>query len=252
MSDNEGPAREALAVLSRYVIGAETLVETLDRVTHLAAETVPADMAGITMLVDGRPATAVFTDDDAPRIDAHQYAGAGGPCMEAFASNQVVRIGSVVADGRWPEFRSVAAEFGIESTLSLPLSNPDEALGALNLYSRTVDAFGAIREEIGAEFAAQAAVVLANARVYQDSQELNENLNQALRCRATIDYAIGILIAQGGHSPDEAFARLVRASQRENRKLRLIAAEVVDGALKRSDSLNLSGREIGLEDLLGE
>ena len=34
----------------------------------------------------------------------------------------------------------------------------------------------------------------------------------------------------GGRSPDEAFQVLVRASQRENRKLRDIAAEIVERA----------------------
>ena len=37
-------------------------------------------------------------------------------------------------------------------------------------------------------------------------------------------------MAGGGRSPDEAFQVLVRASQRENRKLRDIAAEIVERA----------------------
>ena len=72
----------------------------------------------------------------------------------------------------------------------------------------------------GAELlASQAAIVLANAAVFQDSRALNENLGQALTSRATIDQAVGIILAGGGRSPDEAFQVLVRASQRENRKL---------------------------------
>lgn len=58
-----------------------------------------------------------------------------------------------------------------------------------------------------------------------------ENLRQGLSSRATIDYAIGILIAQGGLDPESAFGLLVKASQRENRKLRDIAAEIVERAL---------------------
>jgi GAF domain-containing protein len=231
--------------LSRYVVGSETLRETLQRVTELAARVVPADMAGITMLVEGRPTTAVFSDPDAPRIDAHQYAGSGGPCLTAFETNQPVRIGSVPDDERWPEFTHVAGDFGIRSTLSLPLSTPGKAWGALNLYASTHNAFGVEQEQIGAEFAEQAAVVLANARVHQDAQELNENLHQALKSRATIDYAIGILMAQSGHTSDEAFGLLVRASQRQNRKLRVIAAEVVDRALKRGGSMAPSAPEDG-------
>jgi GAF domain-containing protein len=238
--DNQESSQEGVEVLARYVVGSETLAATLERVTHLAARVVPADMAGITMLVEGRPTTAIFTDLDAPRIDAHQYNGTGGPCMTAFKANRAVRIGSVPDDERWPDFTRVAGEFGIRSTLSLPLSTPGKAWGALNLYSYTPNAFGLDQEQIGADFAEQAAVVLANARVHQDAQELNENLHQALTSRATIDYAIGILMAQSGHTSDEAFGLLVRASQRQNRKLRVIAAEVVDRALKRGGSVGPS------------
>lgn len=60
-------------------------------------------------------------------------------------------------------------------------------------------------------------MVLANAQVYSDARQLNENLNQAMRSRATIDYAVGIQMAHDGRSPEEAFQLLMRASQRENR-----------------------------------
>jgi AmiR/NasT family two-component response regulator len=42
-------------------------------------------------------------------------------------------------------------------------------------------------------------------------------------------------MAGGGRSPDEAFQVLVRASQRENRKLRTIAEEIVHGARQREN-----------------
>ena len=56
---------------------------------------------------------------------------------------------------------------------------------------------------------------------------MNENLNQAMQSRATIDHAVGIVMATGGKTSKEAFQVLVRASQRENRKLREIAEEIV-------------------------
>jgi AmiR/NasT family two-component response regulator len=55
-------------------------------------------------------------------------------------------------------------------------------------------------------------------------------LRQAMQTRATIDQAIGLLMAPGGRTPKAAFDLLVRASQRENRKMRDMAAEMVDRA----------------------
>ena len=52
-------------------------------------------------------------------------------------------------------------------------------------------------------------------------------MHQAMLSRSAIDQAIGIMMADGGRTPDEAFHLLVRASQRENRKLRDVAVEIV-------------------------
>lgn len=104
----------------QYLIGDRTLGETLTDVAELAKEALAADMAGITMLVGGQPATAVFTDREAPEIDEAPYHGGSGPCVEALRSNRVVKIPCVLEDRRWPEFATVAERYGIRSTMSLP------------------------------------------------------------------------------------------------------------------------------------
>jgi hypothetical protein len=53
------------------------------------------------------------------------------------------------------------------------------------------------------------------------------HLENALESRDTIGQAKGILMARQGISADEAFEVLRRASQRSNRKLRDVAADVV-------------------------
>jgi AmiR/NasT family two-component response regulator len=75
---------------------------------------------------------------------------------------------------------------------------------------------------------------LANAQLYWDSRQLNQNLNQAMESRATIEHAVGIVMAGGGKTPEEAFEVLARASQRQNRKLREIAVEIVERAQTRT------------------
>lgn len=82
-------------------------------------------------------------------------------------------------------------------------------------------------------FAAQAAIVLANAQAYWDARTLSEQMSEAMEHRSTIEQAKGIIMAGGGRNADEAFQVLVRASQRENRKLRDVAAEIVQHAQQR-------------------
>jgi AmiR/NasT family two-component response regulator len=48
-----------------------------------------------------------------------------------------------------------------------------------------------------------------------------------MESRAMIEQAKGIVMATSHCGPDDAFAILVRASQRENRKLRDLASDMV-------------------------
>jgi GAF domain-containing protein len=234
MSESDRAIRDSILALSSFFVGEGTLGDTLTQVSELACTSIgPADMAGITMLVEGHPRTAVFTDIESPEIDAAQYATGVGPCLDAFRHQRVYRIESTAQDTVWSEFSAVALAHGVVSTLSLPLYARHEGLGALNLYARE-GSFSGEDEQLGSIFATQAAIVLANAQAYWDARHLSEQLGQAMQYRAVIEQAKGIVMATGGGSPDEAFQILVRASQRENRKLRDIAAEIVERAQHRT------------------
>ena len=107
--------------------------------------------------------------------------------------------------------------------VTVPLSAGGTDVGVLQLHGPDVDVAAADR------FAARAAVVLANAQAYWSTRDLAVGLQAALDSRAVIDMAKGKLMAQGDITPDDAFALLVRASQRENVKLRDIAQRIVYG-----------------------
>jgi response regulator NasT len=64
----------------------------------------------------------------------------------------------------------------------------------------------------------------------EDCQSEVEDLKAALTSRPVIDQAKGILMAERGCSPEEAFTMLSNASQRDNRKVRDIARALVDSA----------------------
>ena len=64
---------------------------------------------------------------------------------------------------------------------------------------------------------------------FDSARELAENLDIAMRTRAVIEQAKGILMSQRRCDATEAFDLLAAASQRSNRKLRDIAQGIVDG-----------------------
>jgi AmiR/NasT family two-component response regulator len=90
-------------------------------------------------------------------------------------------------------------------------------------------------------FASQAAIVLANAQLYWDARELSEGLGEAMMHRAVIEQAKGVLMGAQGCDEDEAFQMLVKASQRENVKVRTVAKRIVDQAVSRNKHLKSDG-----------
>jgi GAF domain-containing protein len=220
-----------LSALSRFLVTDASLGDTLLRVSEIATEALPAaTMAGISMLgEDEQPTTGVFTDDEAPEIDKAQYSSGKGPCLDAWRTKAIVVIEDMDKDAeQYPEFRDACRAHGVFSTLSLPLIASDVGIGAFNLYASVRNGFSEEDTDLGLDLATAAAVVLANTSAYWSAHEHAANLTEAMRSRATIEQAKGMLMAGSpGLTPDGAFEVLRRASQRENRKLRDIAQQIV-------------------------
>jgi transcriptional regulator with GAF, ATPase, and Fis domain len=126
-------------------------------------------------------------------------------------------------------FVAACRDHQVRSTLSMPVMSGDVSMEALNRYAREADAFDDDAEAVGADLAGAAGSVLANVSAYWTTFELNQNLNEAMRTRAVIEQAKGMLMAQSGNlNADAAFELLRKASQRENVKLRDIAQRIVE------------------------
>jgi transcriptional regulator with GAF, ATPase, and Fis domain len=226
------PVSAALAELSRFNVSDSTVAQTLDRIAAITLEAIPgAAVAGMSMLDDaGRPTTGIYTDDDSPEIDAAQYREGKGPCLDAWRQQQVIRLDNFdTAAERYPGFVRACLEHEVRSTLSLPLVSGDTGIGALNLYAREPESFTSQDESVGATLAATAAVVLSNVSAYWTAFELSQNLTEAMKTRAAIEQAKGMLMARDQNlTPDAAFDLLRRASQRENVKLNELARRLVE------------------------
>ncbi len=193
----------------------------LDMVVAAAIRLIPGvDEGSISVVVGRRDVISQSPSSDLPRqVDSLQSEVGQGPCLDAVFEQQTVRVSDMAQEPRWPEFARRAAEAGAGSMLSFQLFVEGDNLGALNLYARTPHAFGEESEDVGLVFAAHAAVAVSAAQ-----QE--ENLRMALGSRDIIGQAKGILMERYRLSADQAFALLVQASSRTNRKLVDIAEEL--------------------------
>jgi GAF domain-containing protein len=225
---------DVLAKLATIVLAEETLDSVLSRVVELAKQVITAaDEVSLTLVPRGRAETAAYTGVLAMQADERQYGLDSGPCLDAGRGGEVFYIRDMRSEDRWPAYAPQAARIGVLSSLSLPLPIQEDLIGALNVYSRSPDAFDEDDVRAGQAFAAYAAIAVANADSFASTAEMAENLRVAMATRATIEQAKGILMARGGITADQAFEMLVRASQRENRKLREVATELVERVQQR-------------------
>ena len=223
-------ATDVFADVARSLAEQEGLLPTLQRIVELAVETVPGvEQAAVTAVKARRQvSTVAATAEVVRRVDEVQYEVHDGPCLDAVFEQEVVKIDDLSGTDRWPAFSGRAVELGVRSMLAFRLFVEGGTAGALNLYSPEPDAFDDDSIRVGQIFAAHAALA------WDHEKEL-EGLRTAVENRTLIGQAQGILMAQRGFGPAEAFEALRYASQHRNVKLRALAQEVVDtGRLSRS------------------
>ena len=130
-------------------------------------------------------------------------------------------------DSRWGRWGAAVQPLGLRSALSAALVAGDSALGAIKVYARAPSTYDARSEHLMTLFAAQAAILLANVQTHERAEQLSDGLTDALASRDVIGQAKGILMGRDGVDADAAFALLAAESQRENRKLRDVAQDLV-------------------------
>jgi GAF domain-containing protein len=223
--------RAVVSELARIVLSTETLDSVLSRVAELCKQVVVgADEVSLTLVRAGRAATAAYTAELAMQADERQYGLDGGPCLDAGRGGELMHIVDMRTEDRWPDYAPLAVQVGALSSLSIPLPVQEEVVGALNIYARKPDAFDEEALAAGRAFAAYAAIAVSNADTFVSTTELAKNLQIAMESRAVIEQAKGMIMARSRCSPDEAFDMLVKASQRENVKLRVLAERIVASA----------------------
>jgi len=223
------PTTERAVGLAGAVLDDDALDGLLQRVVVLALHTVAtAHSVSITVVDNGRYRTCNATADEAVAIDDAQYERDEGPCLHALRTAVQVQITVEAEMARWPVFAEKAREMGIASVLSTPLvMNPGEAIGALNIYARDDGGFPEHDIRTATVLGEHAAILVGNALALIGATHLNEQLRVALASREIIGEAKGIIMERQSCTRDEAFDILRRASQRENRKLRDLAEELV-------------------------
>jgi transcriptional regulator with GAF, ATPase, and Fis domain len=182
----------------------------------------------------GVPFTIATTDVRTQELDEQQYLYRTGPCLQALTTGVPVFVIDMRSESRWPPYPGEAARLGALSSMSYPLINGEDVLGALNLYATEPLTPDTRMQARAAQLADRAAGAVAVALRLADRTAESENLRIALTSRSVIDQAIGILMGQQHCSAEAAFELLRQTSQRRNLKLHEVAAQIVGGVVRKA------------------
>ncbi|MFE9771070.1 ANTAR domain-containing protein [Streptomyces sp. NPDC005931] len=210
---------EALTAAARQLHETPTPHSTLHTAVRLAVDLMPgAEHAGISQIERGnRRRTLAWTDEVVRSAEDLPAAREQQPYWERLWTTPV----AAVADSRAEEAGDLLSELGLRSALSLRLRADRRRLTVLTAYARKPHAFDEEAAWIGRLLTTHVGLAL-------DAATVREQLTEAMRTRDLIGQATGILMERMNIDASGAFDSLVRASQRENVKLRDLARRIVD------------------------
>jgi hypothetical protein len=221
--------------------GVRDRAAALENIVSTAVVTVPGTrMAGLTLVDDRYTApSGGLLGAAVSELDRLQGELDAGPAATALAESPA--DGTVLVEDfagqdryRWPEFAPHVLEAGYRSMVSVLLEVGGVPRGTLNLYGVQACAFDSTARRAAGLLAITVGTLLLGV-------EHVALLQRALESRDVIGRAKGVLMERFRLTEDEAYARLVDASQHANMKL-------VDVArwLERESRTRVGGRPVSL------
>lgn len=226
-------------VVEVFVELADTLVDDFDAVEFLqglvdrCVSLLRATEAGVLLADETDTLQVMATSTERGRaLELLQIQNREGPCLDCVASGTVVASADLSADrDRWPTFAAEAVDAGFPCVLALPLRLRHRVLGGLNLFATHPGALDAVDRTIGQAMADIAAISLLQERALRESRLLSEQLQTALNARIMIEQAKGMLAERTGVDVETAYEQLRAFARSHNRRLRVVARDLLDGSL---------------------
>ena len=208
--------------LSERLLSTDDVTQALDRLAVFAVGAVPgAVRCSVVSITEGEPLTLTASGGEGRAVDECQYRTGQGPGLEAARTRTMVTTQNLVTDPRWPALAGCAQEEGVQSVAAIPLDVQRESVGALSLFVR------------GADGIAPELLLTAMAIVNQAEILLGElSRRAALTTGATVDRAIGVIIAQRGCGVREAYDVLQETAQRLGLDRQSVAERLIAAAAR--------------------
>jgi hypothetical protein len=210
--------------LSAQLLGASSVAEALDRLVRFATGAIPGvARCSVTLITDGEPLTRAVSGTAGQGLDDRQYAVGQGPGLDAARTRALVTAQDLAADARWPELADCARAEGVQSVAAIPLDAQRSSVGSLSLFVARPNGIEPELLLTAMALVSQAEVLLA---------ELCRR--EALSDGATVDRAVGVIIAQRGCGVREAYDVLHETALHLGMDRRSVAERLLSAAAARN------------------
>lgn len=243
---------ERLMDISRTLTSTLELAPLLQRIIHSAAELLDTEAASI-MLFD--PQSGELRFEATTNLEARDMEGIGVPLEGSIAgwivkNAQPLVVPDTTLDNRWSNTVDQQTTFVTRSILGVPLFTRDKILGVLEAVNKCGGRFTDEDVSLLQTLAAQAAVAIVNARLFQQSDLISEMVHE-LRAPLTSLTAISHLLLRPG-LPEDKHADLVKTLQRETGRLAQMTTDFLDMARLESGRVRFARENFDLAALLQE
>lgn len=216
------------AELAGQIAGPGDNQASIDRMIELAVKSIPGSRYATVSVLRGKQTHLLAASDQVGGgLDQLQAELGDGPTLVTARLDEDVVVQDLAHDKRWPKFAELAIRAtDVRSVLTFRLAGAHPSV--LTIYGSDPAGFSDEAVHTATIFAAQSATLVA----LLAAEDHSANLETALQSSREIGMALGILMAHRKVTHEAAFDLLRAASQNLHRKLRDVAAEVMEtGAL---------------------
>jgi GAF domain-containing protein len=228
-----GRASVIKGLIDAEPIRAGGLSGLLERVCFAVVPVLSASGAGISMMTaDGTRGVCIASDPVSQHVDDLQFVLGEGPCMEAFEHRRPVLVTDVADTAtRWPLYAPAAEQGGVRAVFAFPLQIGGARLGVLDVFRRDAGPLTADQLTDALLFT-DVTVSAVLDRQESAATGRSDDLDAAIRHRAELFQAQGMIMVQLGVPLAEAMVRLRAHAYAQNRRLDELARDVVAGRIR--------------------
>ncbi|MGO4588158.1 GAF domain-containing protein [Paenarthrobacter sp. 2TAF44] len=234
MTKKQLPLDELSGAIGRILgllLTEEKVDQAVQSLSQAIKESVPGTLgAGVSILdSQARRTSTGFTDSIVEQADFLQYELGQGPCLTAWASEELVLIEDLSTDPRWPEWRTAVDSLPIKSVVSAPLIANGHSIGAMKVYASQPFVYDGGTTTLMELFASPAATLLSHIQSTETPKRISEGLQAALHSRDLVNRACGILMERHKITHARALQQLIGDARDKSRTLQEVSAELVAG-----------------------